>query len=107
MRLLAWKPNPKAGSSPLHTTFSVGLESGLVVHEFGYFKEGTKHRWVSVPTRSFKLQDGSWKRAPILAFATDDIETNFLQQVMRLMDQQLGQPELPSIRQAQRVSPGR
>jgi hypothetical protein len=80
--LYNWKPL-KNGS--LRGFLTVILPSGLIIHHC-QFLEVSGRRWIGLPSRRFRVADGSIKYDPIVEFTTKRALQNFREAALRALD---------------------
>jgi DNA-binding cell septation regulator SpoVG len=68
-----WKPYEK---NSLRGFFSLTLPSGLIIHNCAVHQKGTA-RWVSLPARQLRKEDGSIAYSPVIDFAGTDERRRF------------------------------
>src|SRR5215470_2076349 len=81
-----WKP---LTNRSLKGFLTVTLPSGLIIHNCQLLEAAGK-RWIGLPSRRFRLADGSIKYQPLVEFTTKRAFRSFGQSVLRAIEQHLG-----------------
>ena len=86
--ILDWRAIEKQ-DTVLKGRFDVQLPSGMILVEMSLFTDGSK-RWISMPSRSFKKEDGTTGYVPLVRFRDSMTKERFQNQILDALDQYLG-----------------